>query len=98
MLIPGSVTALEVLLLLHRSPDTYWTPAAAASATGVPVDTVAHDLRQLEQRAIVVRAKDAIAFRYAPSDAEVSTAVNALAEAYARNPADVLRSVLGASR
>ena len=83
-LIAGSIhsmAALELLLLLHRSADTYWTVAAAASTLAAPEERIA------------VQARETVAFRYAPRSEAGREAVDALASAYEQQRLAVLEAV-----
>lgn len=62
---PATRKALE---LLKRSPSTYWTPSAAATALELTVDAAAEALDTLERAGLLERARATEAFRYAPAD------------------------------
>jgi hypothetical protein len=63
-----SVETLDVLLLLRRSPDTFWAPAAVARQLGINAETAANKLAGLHSRGLLARAAATSAFRFAPSE------------------------------
>lgn len=54
-----------LLELLRRSPDTFWTAEAAASASGVAAEAAAEALSRMAEGGLVERARGTNAFRYA---------------------------------
>jgi hypothetical protein len=92
-----SLVGLELLLLLHRSPDTYWTAAAAASALGTTEERTAAALESLRRHRLIVEARETEAFRYAPRKSRDREAVEALARAYEQQRVAVLEAVDAAS-
>ena len=64
----GSVELLEVLLLLSRSADTFWTASAVAQHLGIAESVVAKALEVLVAEKLIVPARDTVAYRYAPKD------------------------------
>ena len=90
-----SATEIEVLLLLHRSPETFWTPSAAAAVVGASdLDVRAH-FGRFAGAGLIERGRQTDAFRFAPASEEDRAAVAELATAYADNRSDVLRIVIG---
>ena len=77
----SSADALELLLLLHRSPETYWTATAAAATLGASQERMYAALQSLQQRGLVEQARETVAFRYRPRNDEDRRAVDALASA-----------------
>jgi hypothetical protein len=99
-LIAGSVSssaALELLLLLRRSPDTYWTATAAAATLGASEERMSAALQSLRQHGLVEQARETVAFRYAPRNDEAREAVEALASAYDHQRVAVLDAVYAAA-
>ncbi len=95
-LIAGSIhsmAALELLLLLHRSPDTYWTVSASAATLGAPEERIEAELQSLRRHGLVVAARETVAFRYAPRTEAAREAVDALADAYEQQRLAVLEAV-----
>jgi DNA-binding transcriptional ArsR family regulator len=90
-----TVLALEILLLLHRSPETYWTEAAAAAVIAARPDAVSPHFQALESAGLIARAKDTYSFRYAPREESEQAAIGELAEAWKVRRDDVLRAIVG---
>jgi len=93
----SSAAALELLLLLHRSPDTYWTATAAAARLGASEERMAAAFQSLRLHGLVEQARETVAFRYAPRKDEDRQAVEALASAYDRQRVAVLDAVYAAA-
>jgi hypothetical protein len=95
-LIAGSIhsmAALELLLLLHRSSNTYWTVSAAASTLGVPAEGLAAALQSLRRHGLIVQAREAVAFRYAPRSVAIHETVEALVSAHEQQRLAILEAV-----
>ncbi|HET7436361.1 MAG TPA: hypothetical protein VFN10_16745 [Thermoanaerobaculia bacterium] len=89
----SSAADVETLLLLRRSPDTFWTPTAVASAVACTTDVAAACLRALGLARLVVPASStADAYRYSPPPDAVSQ-IEALAAAYRLRPNLVVQAV-----
>lgn len=81
-----SVIVLEVLLLLHGSPDRYWTDEEVARELRVTPSWVSGMLRGLHGQGVLGRRADPAepaAYRFEPSDPRHVAALAELAEAYA---------------
>ncbi|HEX2120209.1 MAG TPA: hypothetical protein VHL59_01075, partial [Thermoanaerobaculia bacterium] len=85
--------ALELLLLLHRSPDTYWTATAAAATLGASEERMSAALQSLHRHGLLEQARETVSFRYAPRKDEDRRAVDALASAYDHQRVAVLDAV-----
>jgi hypothetical protein len=90
-----SATEIEVLLLLHRSPETFWTPTAAASVVGAGEQEVRAHFNRFEAAGLVERGRHTDAVRFSPAEEEDRGPVAELAEAYQEKRDDVLRIVTG---
>ena len=90
-----SATEIEVLLLLHRAPETFWAASAAASVVGASDHDVRAHLGRFEGAGLIERGRQTDAYRFAPKSEEARAAVAALAMAYASHRGDVLRIVIG---
>lgn len=90
-----SATEIELLLLLYRSPETFWTPAAAASVVDTGEQETRAHLGRFAAAGLIERGRESDAFRFAPSSAARRDAVQALAAAYVERRADVLGAALG---
>lgn len=88
----GSMETLEILLLLQRAPDTFWTASAIDSHFGMKQGTAQERLQGLLQSHLVTRGTSG-GYRYAPRDEELREGVSALAIAYAERRAVVANIV-----
>jgi DNA-binding IclR family transcriptional regulator len=61
-----SVEALHILLLLRRSPDTFWRSEALSQKLGIALDVVERKLVELTDAGVLVRGARTGAYRYAP--------------------------------
>lgn len=93
----GSVELLEVLLLLGRSPDTFWTAEAVAQRLGMNNDVVKKALQSLTTEKFVSLARDTVAYRYDPGDERRRKAVAALADDYAKQRVNVINTIYSAN-
>lgn len=89
----GSVWALELLLLLHRSPDQAWQDADLITPLRATARVVAESLATLRGNELVTVDEDG-RYRYRPASATLAQAVDALAELYGRKPMAVTNAVL----
>ena len=89
----GSVWALEVLLLLHRSPDQAWEDADLIAPLRANTRVVAESLSALCGKGLVTM-DEAGRYRYRPASPTLGDMVDALAELYARKPMAVTNAVL----
>jgi len=92
----GSVELLEVLLLLSRSPDTFWTAEAVAQRLGMSGEVVKKALQSLAEEEFVSSARDTVAYRYDPPDERRRAGVAALAEDYANQLINVINAIYSA--
>jgi DNA-binding IclR family transcriptional regulator len=93
----SSAAALELLLLLRRSPDTYWTATAAAATLGASEERLSAALQSFHRHGLLEQARETVAFRYAPRSDEARRAVEALASAYDRQNVAVRDAVHAAA-
>lgn len=77
-----TVTAVEVLLFLHRERRSTWSSRAVALALRFDVDQTEEILRDLHRRGLVRRR--GLDFEYAPGSDEEAGAVDLLAGLYPR--------------
>ena len=91
-----TVEELDVLLLLGREPERYWSSTAAAEATGLPPRVTAGVLELLAARNLLdVRLGEALLYRFDPAAFETRAAAHAILEAGWRQRGAVLRIILG---
>jgi DNA-binding transcriptional ArsR family regulator len=74
----NSGAAADVLLLLRRSSETFWSADAISTQIGAGIDIVTNTLRELAAGGFVVRARDSEAYRYRPADDTKRAAVDDL--------------------
>lgn len=86
----GTVTDLELLFLLRRSPETFWTAPAASAAMNANEERVTAALAAFVRAGMVEQARTSPAFRYAPSDRRRNDLVEDLVVAYDEHRAGVL--------
>jgi hypothetical protein len=86
---------VELLLLLSRSAETFWSASAAAAVIGADTrDTRAH-LTRFMAAGLVERSKQTEAFRFAPATPERRSAVASLSEYWSTSREEVLRAIWG---
>src|ERR1043166_5538793 len=88
-----SLESLEALALLRRSPDTFWSADAVAAQIGARSDVVALRLEELTKARLLTRAKDSVAYRYAPQAPAKCEDVDLLLSAFANRRTDVVNAV-----
>lgn len=77
-----SVPELEAILLLRDFPDREWTAEEAGQRLYVSKPVATHVLESLSYRGFLTRRGDS--FCYKPNSSDLATAVDLLAESYAR--------------
>lgn len=87
-----SIETLEILLLLKRSPETYWMPTAIESHLGIRPGLAERYLRELLDNGFIVRGMTG-AFRYSPSGDAYDESIAELAAAYAEQRVAVVNTV-----
>jgi hypothetical protein len=97
------VERLEVLLLMHRQADKWWTAHALSVALRMPPEAAESHLDALSTLNLLdVRVAESLLYRYQPGRPELSSLVdevaganyanrNAIAELLARRPSEGLR-------
>jgi hypothetical protein len=88
-----SVESVEIVLLLRRSPDTFWTSKAVASVLGVREDLAAKKLSALDAAKLLTCGESTGAYRYAPGEAALASRVDELADVYAGQRIDVINLI-----
>jgi hypothetical protein len=91
-----SIEALEILMLLQRAPDTFWTPVAIESHLGMKQGIAEQRLQRLLQNGFVTKGMSG-GYRYAPADDDLRAGISALAAAYADGRSAVLNVVFSES-
>jgi hypothetical protein len=90
----ASVEHLEILLLLFRDRERYWTAAQAAHQLRLEPSATARRLEQLSGRFLDVRVAAEPQFRFDPRNAEREAMTAALAAAAQQVRSDVVRVIL----
>jgi hypothetical protein len=92
-----SIEALEILLLLRRSPQTFWATRAIAEQLGIAEEIVVTKLGGLRRAGLVSVGDQTGAYRYAPHDEELSASIADLATAYHERRASVVNTIFSAN-
>jgi hypothetical protein len=91
-----SVESLELLFLLRRSPETFWTADAAAQQIGIAPQISSRKLARLADAKLLVRGRETGAYRFAPVG-EALPSIDELADEYAERRAGVINAIYSAS-
>jgi hypothetical protein len=91
-----SVESLELLLLLRRSPETFWTADAAAQQIGIGPHVSSRKLARLTDAKLLVRGRETGAYRFAPAG-DGGALIDELADEYAERRAGVINAIYSAS-
>lgn len=89
----GSIWALEVLLLLHRTEDRAWQEAELVAPLRANARVVAESLAALCAKGLAA-VDDAGLYRYLPASAALREVVDGLADLYGRKPMAVTNAIL----
>lgn len=92
-----SVESVEMVLLLRRSPQTFWASTAVAEQLGIREDVARRKLDALSRNGILTVGAETGAFRYAPNDDTVKSGVDDLAAAYADQRVNVINTIYSAN-
>lgn len=87
-----SIETLEILLLLNRAPDTFWTTTAIDSHFGMKQGTADKRLQAMLRNGLVTRGTSG-GYRFMPRDEAQRALVAALATAYGDRRASVVNTV-----
>src|SRR5512140_1244392 len=77
-----SVETLAILLLLRRSPDTFWSAAAIAEQLGMRAELVSQKLFVFHSRNVIRIAAGSGAYRFAPAEDRLAQCIDRLAAAF----------------
>jgi hypothetical protein len=93
-----SVEELEILMVLARNRDRYWSPDAIGMETGLPVRLAAAALEAMASRNLLdVRISAAVLYRLDPASPACGALVDRTLEAAANQRSQVVRAVLQAA-
>jgi DNA-binding IclR family transcriptional regulator len=94
----GSVDELAALMAVAES-SRWWDAPMLARELGILPATARRLLDQFVARGLLdIRVTDDVRYQFRPTSPELDNTVLALADAYRRHPAAVIRTVLGKSR
>jgi predicted transcriptional regulator len=92
-----SVESIEIMMLLRRSPKTFWAAAAVAEQLGMKQEVAAAKLDALQRQDILKRGEVTGAFRYAPAGEELKQRLEELATEYTDRRANVINTIYSAN-
>ena len=92
----NSVEAIELTLLLRRSPDTFWSADAAATHLGISPTVSSARLSELAAAGVLVRGATSAAYRFAPAQ-QLAADVDALADSYTTRRIEILNAIYSAN-
>ena len=85
---------LEVLLMLVRSPDRWWSADAVAREAGVTAAVAGRILEQFASgNLLAIRVTDDVRYQFQPGHHDLRLAAEQLAEACVRSPLTVTRAI-----
>lgn len=87
-----SIETLEILLLLHRAPDTSWTPPALDDHFGMKSGVADKRLQGLLKHGLVIRDPSG-GYRLRPKTEDLRAGLEDLATAYAERRSTVVNTV-----
>ena len=87
----GSVEQLEILCLLSRSPDKWWSPKDVFHVVQSSEHSVTACLEKYVQQTLLVADKGL--YRYAPRRLELDKAVHELSQAYSERRVAVIEMI-----
>ena len=85
------------MLLLRRSPQTFWAPAAVADQLGIKPAVASVKLDALHRRGILQSSESTPAYRFAPTDEPTAKSVEDLVRAYEDQRVNVINAVYSAN-
>jgi hypothetical protein len=92
-----SVESIEIMMLLRRSPQTFWAAAAVAEQLGMKPEVAAAKLDALQRQDILQKGEATGAFRYAPAGEALNQQVEELAAEYTGRRANVINTIYSAN-
>lgn len=90
-----SIEHAEVLLLLHRSPDTGWAVGAIAQQLDLPPDLVQSRIHDLRKQGLVAEGSTG-AYRFAAREGEPARLVRELGDCYREQRVQVVNAIFSA--
>ena len=92
-----SAEAIEIVLLLRRSRNAFWSPAAVSQHLGIAEDVAARKLAAMTKSRILVEAEQSKAYRYEPAGVHVESRIDDLAAIYANQRLSEINAIYSAN-
>jgi hypothetical protein len=92
-----SVEAIEIVVLLQRSPDTFWTAQAVSQQLGIREAVAAPRLFSLAEKGVLVRGEQTGAYRFAPAAAGAAELTAELLRLYSEQRSSVINAIYSGS-
>ncbi len=92
-----SAEGIEIVLLLRRSQEAFWSPAAVSQHLGIKEEVADRKMDMLAKSRILVTAEQSKAFRYEPRDSTVAARIDELAEIYTSRRLSVINAIYSAN-
>jgi DNA-binding IclR family transcriptional regulator len=92
-----SVESIEIVALLERSSNAFWTRQAISQQLGIPEDVVEAKLAALTANDILVRGDLTGAYRFAPRSHEVCEQLLELLRFYSEQRAIIINTIYSAN-
>src|SRR5579884_683017 len=92
-----SVESIEIVALLERSSNAFWTPQAISQQLGIPANVVEAKLGALTASEILVRGELTGAYRFAPRSNELCERLLDLLRFYSEQRAIIINTIYSAN-
>lgn len=92
-----SVEEMEIINLLSRSPETFWSAEAIATQLGLNPELAAIKARDLVRRGILEAGESGPVFRYWPASAATKGNLAALLASYRDHRISVINAIYSAN-
>jgi hypothetical protein len=94
-----SLEQFELLTLLMKSPDRWWDAPSAAEALGISTAAARQTLERFATRNLLaITLTTDVRYQFQPGEARLRETVEALADAYRRDPIAIVRLVTDIQR
>ena len=92
-----TVEEVEILALLSRSPETFWSADAMSQQLGIKPEVVAARARDLVRRGLLRAGESGPVFRYAPPNDAIKSQVDVLITTYRERRVTVINAIYSAN-
>ncbi|HUP50536.1 MAG TPA: hypothetical protein VNA04_17305 [Thermoanaerobaculia bacterium] len=92
-----TVEEVEILALLSRSPETFWSADAMAQHLSLRPEVAAARSRDLDRRGLLRTGESGPVYRFAPANDRIRKQVLELVEAYRDRRISVINSIYSAN-